>query len=146
MPVRQDSWFKRLPRTLTSLTLGSKEKKEFELNPQCIDYHARGYPKLAAWINSDENFLMCRRYGFLHTRVLLYRQDELRELEQDLLELDEEDKDTAPQMLTSRELDDRRPNKERRDLIQKIDDKLKEYGEWWIRGDKGVGSSRHGGG
>lgn len=131
-PVRQDSWIRRLPRRLTNLTIGSKEKEDVELNPQCIDYHPSGYPKLAAWLNSDENFLMCRRYGFLHSRVLLYRQDELRALEEDLLELDLEDKEADPRVHMSRVLDDSR-NDERKKLIRKIDEKLKEYDDIVIR-------------
>jgi hypothetical protein len=38
-----------------------------------VDDHPNGYPRFAAFMNSDENFLMCRKYGFLHNRVLLYR-------------------------------------------------------------------------
>lgn len=71
---------------------------------------------------------MCRRYGFLHSRVLLYRQDELRALEEDLLELDLEDKEADPRVHMSRVLDDSR-NDERKKLIRKIDEKLKEYGK-----------------
>ncbi|EOD50801.1 hypothetical protein UCRNP2_2458 [Neofusicoccum parvum UCRNP2] len=131
----QDSWIRRLPRRLTNLTIGSKEKEDVELNPQCIDYHPSGYPKLAAWLNSDENFLMCRRYGFLHSRVLLYRQDELRALEEDLLELDLEDKEADPRVHMSRVLDDSR-NDERKKLIRKIDEKLKEYEEKFMDYDQ----------
>ena len=90
---------------------------------------------------------MCRRFGFLHTRVLLYRlgppnhisprsptdkqmvrQDEIRELEDQLIRLDEEDKDENPLWLQSRKLDDSREGGDRRALIKEIDEKLKEYG------------------
>lgn len=85
---------------------------------------------LAAMLNSDENFLLCRRYGFLHNRVLLYRQDELRELESQLHALDRQD-DRDPEnkrCLRSRMLDDATNGMERAKLIQLIDEKLKEYG------------------
>ena len=71
---------------------------------------------------------MCRRFGFLHQRVLLYRQDELRDLEDQLVRLDDEDKEEMPKALKSRKLDDIREGSYRRGLIQQIDEKLKEYG------------------
>ena len=94
-----------------------------------VDDHPEGYPQLAAFVNSDENFLMCRRFGFLHTRVMLYRQDELASLERQLVLMDEEDVDLDPLALKSRDRDDQRPEQpSRKSLIQIIDDKLKEYG------------------
>ncbi|KAL8742151.1 MAG: hypothetical protein Q9190_005319 [Brigantiaea leucoxantha] len=97
---------------------------------QRIDDHPEGYPQLAAFINSDDNFLMCRKFGFLHNRVLLYRQDELVELERDLVEMDELDKDEDPRALKSRQHDNGRDLPlTRRTLINRIDEKLKEYDE-----------------
>ena len=72
---------------------------------------------------------MCRRFGFLHQRVLLYRQDELRDLEDQLIRLDDEDREEMPKALKSRKLDDVREGSYRSGLIQTIDDKLKEYGQ-----------------
>lgn len=106
---------------------------ENDRNISRIDFHPKGYPRLAAYINSDENFMMCRRFGFLHTRVLLYRQDEIRELEDQLIRLDEEDKDENPLWLQSRKLDDAREGGDRRALIKEIDEKLKEYDELVLR-------------
>ena len=79
-------------------------------------------------MNSDENFAMCRQFGFLHQRVLLYRQDELRDLEDQLIRLDDKDAEEMPKVLRSRKLDDAREGRCRRILIQSIDEKLKEYG------------------
>jgi hypothetical protein len=56
------------------------------------------------------------------------RQDEIRELEDQLIRLDEEDKDENPLWLRSRKLDDAREGGDRRGLIKEIDEKLKEYG------------------
>lgn len=75
---------------------------------------------------------MCRRFGF-HTRVLLYRQDELRELEDQLVRLDAEDADCEDPILASRVLDDVQEGSFRKGLIQEIDDKLKEYDELVVR-------------
>jgi hypothetical protein len=77
--------------------------------------------------------MMCRRFGFLHTRVLLYRQDELRELEDQLVRLDAEDAECEDPILTSRVLDDAQEGSFRKGLIQEIDDKLKEYDELVMR-------------
>ncbi|KAK8253766.1 hypothetical protein IWZ00DRAFT_502061 [Phyllosticta capitalensis] len=110
-------------------------KKGHGQDPSCIDWHPQGYPMLAAMLNSDENFLLCRRYGFLHNRVLLYRQDELRELESQLHALDRQD-DRDPEnkrCLRSRMLDDATNGMERAKLIQLIDEKLKEYDDAVIR-------------
>ena len=87
---------------------------------------------MAAFINSDENFLITRKYGFLRTRLLLYRQDELSVLEKGLLDLDKEDKESRQLALRSRKKDestDNDPETSRKALMRKIDDKLKEYGK-----------------
>lgn len=62
------------------------------------------------------------------TSLSLRRQDELRDLEDQLIRLDAEDKDENPSCLRSRKLDDAQEGSYRRGLIQEIDDKLKEYG------------------
>lgn len=87
---------------------------------------------MAAFINSDENFLITRKYGFLRSRLLLYRQDELAVLERDLITLDDDDKINQPLRLQSRKNDeeeDKDPVYSRKVLMKKIDDKLKEYGK-----------------
>ncbi|KAL8791924.1 MAG: hypothetical protein Q9195_005500 [Heterodermia aff. obscurata] len=99
-------------------------------NGSSVDDHPKGYPQLAAFVNSDENFLIARKYGYLRSRVLLYRQDELSVLERDLIALDADDEENRPVALTSRKNDeqtDKDPVYSRKVLIQKIDDKLKEY-------------------
>lgn len=65
--------------------------------------------------------------------MLLYRQDELNEMERRLLAMDDEDKEDYPIALSSRKMDDEnRPDIEeehsRRTLITQIDEKLKQYG------------------
>lgn len=95
-----------------------------------VEDHPQGYPQLAAFANSDSNFLMCRRFGFLHNRVLFYRQDELSQLENRLLQMDKFDQKDNPEVLKSRMLDDNDddPQFSRKVLIQKIDEKLRDYG------------------
>jgi hypothetical protein len=50
-----------------------------------------GYPKVATFLDSDENFMICRRFGYLHWRVLLDKQRELQYLEDSLSEMDTDD-------------------------------------------------------
>lgn len=119
--ARQRRASKRVRKTAERIAL------PINLNMRTVDDHPLGYPRMAAFINSDPSFLMCRRFGFLHTRVLLYRQDELAQLEQQLVELDVDDADNNPKVLISRELDEQQDST-RKDLIFGIDEKLKQYG------------------
>ena len=100
-------------------------------NMDPVDDHPQGYPQLAAFVNSDENVLICRKYGFLRARILLYRQDEISQLERQLIEMDNEDKEIDPIRLRSRKTDEERdenPQFSRKTLMQRIDEKLKLYG------------------
>ncbi|KAI4200003.1 MAG: hypothetical protein LQ346_002476 [Caloplaca aetnensis] len=100
-----------------------------------VDDHPRGYPNLAAFMISSDNFLMCRGFAFLHSRVLLHRQDELAEMEKTLLAMDEEDIEFGEELaLQSRRRDDLRPEQpSRKSLIDKIDTKLKDYDDLTMR-------------
>ena len=97
-----------------------------------VEDHPEGYPQLTAFINSDDNFLIGRKYGYLRSRLLLYRQDELSVLEKGLLALDKDDQEHRKLALQSRQHDeetDDDPETGRKTLMKKIDDKLKEYGK-----------------
>jgi len=96
-----------------------------------IDDEPAGYPQLAAFLDSDPNFMMCRRFGVLHMRLLLYRQDELADLERRLSCIDREDSLTeeGQQFLSSREMDE----EHRQDLIDEIDRKMKAYDDLVLR-------------
>ena len=83
-------------------------------------------------MNTDTNFLMCRSYGFLHNRVLLYRQDELSQLEKQVIAMDDEDRVPCPLRLQSRKIDESIDDT-RKNLILKIDEKLGEYGKYPTR-------------
>ncbi|KAF2186441.1 hypothetical protein K469DRAFT_706409 [Zopfia rhizophila CBS 207.26] len=48
----------------------------------------KGYPNLAAFLDSDEGFTMYRRFGYLQSRLLLDKQEELRVLEKKLDRMD----------------------------------------------------------
>jgi len=79
--------------------------------------------------------MIYRRFGRLYSRLLLYRQDELRELEEcldNMDEVDSKDDDATKKCLKSRDLDDHReqPKKEsRRALLLTIERKAMHYGQ-----------------
>ena len=83
-----------------------------------------GYPMLSAFMASDKSFVLFKRFGELHTRLLLYKQDELVEVEQKLKDLDNEER-------TSYHLASRRDdmNLARKALITEIESKLSAYGK-----------------
>lgn len=73
--------------------------------------------------------MIYRKFGWLHARVLLHYQDELAELEDELELLDEFHFRNAPDRLTSRRKDDTMRGARRKEIVQKINEKLADYGE-----------------
>jgi hypothetical protein len=74
-------------------------------------------------MNSAHEFAIFRRFGFLRARLLLYKQDELVELETKLINLDNEE--PIPYNLCSRRSN---PSAVQKNLISEIEVRLKEYG------------------
>lgn len=94
-----------------------------------------GYPRVAAFLDSDDNFMIYRRFGFLYSRVLLQKQDELRELEKTLDEMDQRDlteSDQSRRALQSRAKDQKRRaipgHQTRQELLTSTEKKLYDYG------------------
>jgi hypothetical protein len=88
-----------------------------------------GYPKLARFLDSDDNFMVYRRFGFLQTRLLLETQDRLRVLEKRLDKLDESETagDDNQDNLCSRD-GDGSDQTERINLMAAIRTVFQEYG------------------
>lgn len=96
-----------------------------------------GYPRVAAFMDSDENFMMYRRFGFLYSRILLNKQDELRKIEERLDKLDQIDStrceglalclqsrvDDVPQIGVD-------PKCSRQELLKASEEKLLHYGRF----------------
>ena len=93
-----------------------------------MDEYDEGYGKLAAIESCDSNFLIYRKFLWLHNRVLLKYQDELAELEEDLESLDRHDYQNDDKRLISRRRDDAFADSERKELIKMIAEKLASYG------------------
>jgi len=99
--------------------------------PQPLHKH-RGYPALATFIGSDKDFFIFRKFNVLSARNLLFLQDELSELEEelnaiDLVELRRGDLRDL-RSLSSRREDE---NLERKKLMGLLSVKIKEYRMWW---------------
>lgn len=93
-----------------------------------VDTHHKGYPQVAAF-NVNHNSLICRKFGYLRTRLLLQFQAELVELEDQLMYLDDDDSEQCPHALQSREIDESRgENLSRKRMFGMIHQKLKDYG------------------
>ncbi|MCJ1442029.1 MAG: hypothetical protein MMC23_002521 [Stictis urceolatum] len=99
---------------------------------RAINEYADGYPRLAAYEDIDSNLLICRKFGWLHNRVLLHHQDELTDLEEELERLDDYDREEEPERLWSRRRDDA-TNERRRTLLGSIEQKLEKYDELVLR-------------
>jgi hypothetical protein len=88
-----------------------------------------GYPRLAAFMESDESFKMYRQFGYAHTRVLLHLQCEVAEMETRLKDMDERDaQDEDRKMLLQSHKRNSRADPERGILLSEFRAKLKEYG------------------
>ncbi|KAL9129784.1 MAG: hypothetical protein Q9217_001860 [Psora testacea] len=103
-----------------------------------MDEFQQGYGKVAAFEDCDPTLNIYRKFGWLHDRTLLHLQDELSELERELKYLDEYDfKDGDHIRLISRRYDygllGSGTQSERKDLINEINAKLKEYDELLLR-------------
>jgi hypothetical protein len=94
-----------------------------------VHHGPNGYPKLARFLDSDDNFMVYRRFGFLQARLLLETQDKLRVLEGRLDRLDESDTvgDDNQDNLCSRD-GDGGDQTERINLMAAIRTAFQEYG------------------
>lgn len=102
---------------------------------ESLESTRRGFPRLAAIQNSDEHFMEYRRFGWLHSRVLMHRKDEIDELELALKNLDEHDeRDPVRRQIFSR--NDYSSTQTRPCLPLSITKQLSRYGKqsWELQG------------
>jgi hypothetical protein len=73
-----------------------------------VNSKEKSYRTVATFLDSDENFMIYRRFGYLHARMLLRLQDKLRKLESMLDDYDDEDAgdETQKRLLMSRDSDE----------------------------------------
>ena len=99
-----------------------------------VEDRPRGYPRLAAFIDSDVDGRIYRRFGYLRNYLLLHRQDEISMLEEEMNALDKEHENADPYRLCSRRYDEEDPQKmQRKELMSRLNEMLKEYDELLLR-------------
>lgn len=84
--------------TLGQHVLGQEETQKRTLTPSnktptnsfTVELYANGYPRMATVYDCDASFSACRKFGWLHNRVLLHLQAELGRPEDELQDLDDE--------------------------------------------------------
>jgi hypothetical protein len=60
-----------------------------------VEDYPEGYPQLAAFLDSSDNFAIVRRFGRTNCRVLLHLQAEIQALQKELDDLDRSDTSDA---------------------------------------------------
>lgn len=103
---------------------------------ETIESRPRGYPQLAAYVSADIDGRLYRRFGYLRNRLLLHKQDEIIELEEELAKLDDDDakgEDVDSYRLVSRRFDEEDADCKRRKLLDRLHGCLKEYDELLLR-------------
>lgn len=95
-----------------------------------VEQHPPGYPRLAAFVDTDPNFKIYRRFGTLRNRIGQQKQYELARLERKLDELDQKDHDDDGKRFCLSSIEfDQELGTERQALLREIEKKLHEYGK-----------------
>ncbi|TVY12821.1 hypothetical protein LARI1_G008946 [Lachnellula arida] len=141
---RGTSWVSRAIRALVPTPAAHSTRKV--IRNLLVEQYPQGYPRLAAFLDSDENFMIYRRFGYLHARLLLYKQDELRAFEKQLDRMDRKDAYPGTQrFLQCRESDDYRVQpvgKSRKELLRKIENTIVEYDQLLFNAQRLTSSNR----
>lgn len=96
-----------------------------------VEDYPRGYPRLTAYMNSNDFFKIYRKFDFLRGRLLLDQQIELAQLEEKLITIDKEDSKIYVTSTMSRKGTEGRSMQSARrfrSLMDEIHQKLNIYG------------------
>lgn len=92
-----------------------------------------GYPRLAAFLSSDQNFTLYRGFSYLHSRVLLDLQEDIACLERELDRRDKEDEANGERRrlrcVDQDRAKGRNEDRPRQEILADIKSKLIEYGQ-----------------
>ena len=81
----------------------------FHMHSLCPEHERpQGYPALAEYTNSNEDYLVFRKFGYLRCRAILHCQEELAEFERVVECMDEKDHDLYDDSLLSVQIDEGR--------------------------------------
>lgn len=102
-----------------------------------VEKYPRGFPQLACFLDSDDAFMVYRRFGSVFSRLLLTKQDEIRRMESTLEAMDRADKRVIGiEFLKSTVEDERRGElpegwtEGRGTLMARLEKKVLEYCEY----------------
>ncbi|KAL8785690.1 MAG: hypothetical protein Q9195_008536, partial [Heterodermia aff. obscurata] len=103
-------WIPNLPRLFSPVIPsrphdGRRIPETRPVDIRVVEDYPEGYPRLGCFMDSDESFLIYRRFGGVFSRLILNKQDELRAMEQRLFMMDQEDAENDPKRLMSRTYD-----------------------------------------
>ena len=134
----EDGRASRRPKSLRTKMLNTlrrnNESDIVEQRVRSLDEYPPGYGKIAAVEDLDTDFSIFRKFGYLHNYSLLYLQDELAEIQDDLERLDRwEFRDGNPKRLISRRKDNASDESRRRELVEKLYTKLAQYDKLLLR-------------
>jgi hypothetical protein len=109
-----------------------------------VEQCEHGYPYLASFLDSDENIMIYRRFGFVHARLLLQKQDELRIMEAELDRMDQRDKFNNVEALQCRMEDESRTQdgESRKALLSRLQETVLVYDELLLKAQQLAASNR----
>ena len=101
-----------------------------------VENFPNGFPRLSCFLDSDDAFMVYRRFGTVFSRLLLSKQDELSRMEMELNGMDKNDEANGDEnYLMSNTLDVDRPSipttwpQSRPELLAKMEKTALEYGK-----------------
>lgn len=92
-----------------------------------------GFPRVACFLDSDDSFMLFKRFGIVFSRLLLNKQDEIREMEDELQGMDKTyEANGCEEYLRSRNEGDRKTitsswTRTRPELLEKLETKILQY-------------------
>ena len=105
-----------------------------EFTKTIVEDFPNGFPRLSCFLDSDDAFMIYRRFGTVISRLLLLKQDEISRMEDILCRMDSLDEANGNQnYLMSYKLDGGRSDaltvfpESRIELLQRIEKKVLEY-------------------
>ncbi|KAL8727737.1 MAG: hypothetical protein Q9166_005850 [cf. Caloplaca sp. 2 TL-2023] len=107
-----------------------------------LENFPEGFPRLACFLDSDDSFMLFKRFGIVFSRLLLNKQDEIRRLEAELRGMDLTDAANGGETYLLSRLEDvrREPSsipsawsQTRPELLEKLEAKVLEYAELLLK-------------
>ena len=90
-----------------------------------VEKYREGYPRFSALMSMSRQSQIFRQFRTLRLRMLLYKQDEVVELEEQLAQIEDKDTDNNDLHRGNWRLD---RNKKRKSILKQLDKKLAVYG------------------